>query len=451
MWGTSYGGAVTQIVRHSPLIRRLLLPLQVLSLVCLLFATLGVLAASGPWSSAGMMVAVLYGAAIPSVAVLWVLRDRVRTTRTRALLTVAVGVLLIPVAVMGAVGFTIPVLLTSVALIVVDVGRTAGVLTVLAVGAAGVALHVSSGNGLLVGLSNSLPVVVLLCFGIALGSALTAYEQAHARDRRTIAERDRALAQLEDAIAQLRRTAEIEKELLLADERSRSARDLHDGLGHRLTLISMSLEFAQRSREADPLAAWDEVATAEATAREALSEMRTWVRALSPVRDRGATGAAAFEAIAESFRGTGLEVEVDIGERDLDLTSEASLLLYRSVQEGLTNALRHSGADRVLITLGIEDADVVLRVINDLDGSSREQIEVGEANAGFGLRGLAERAEDLDGGVSARRRGNSFELAVRLAAARCLATGRDGTASSETASGLPMAPAWSRPAPARTR
>src|SRR5699024_6935483 len=235
-----------------------------------------------------------------------------------------------------------------------------------------------------------------------------------------IAERDQALAQLEEAITQLRHTAEIEKELLLADERTRSARDLHDGLGHRLTLISMSLEFAQRSREIDPDAAWSEVATAETTAREALSEMRTWVRALSPVRDRDATGAAAFEAIAESFRGTGLEVVVDSGEHELELTPDASLLLYRAVQEGLTNALRHGHADHVRITLGIEGAEVVLRMVNDLDRSGLEHIPVGEASFGFGLRGLADRAAALEGGVSAARRGDRFERRVRLDAARRL-------------------------------
>src|SRR5699024_10715992 len=281
--GAAYGGGVTQPVCDAPLIRRLLPPLQALSLVCLLFATLGALADSGPWSSAGPMVAVLYGSAIPVVALLWVARSRVGTARGRAVLTVLVAIVLIPVAVFGSMGFTIPVLLTAVALMVVDVGRATGLLTTLAVGAAVVILRVSSDSG-------------LLGVGIALDSALNAYEQAHARDRRTIAERDQALAQLEEAITQLRHTAEIEKELLLADERTRSARDLHDGLGHRLTLISMSLEFAQRSREIDPDAAWSEVATAETTAREALSEMRTWVRALSPVRDRDATGAAAFEA-----------------------------------------------------------------------------------------------------------------------------------------------------------
>lgn len=433
---------MTQPVCDAPLIRRLLPPLQALSLVCLLFATLGALADSGPWSSAGPMVAVLYGSAIPVVASLWVARSRVGTARGRAVLTVLVAIVLIPVAVFGSVGFTIPVLLTAVALMVVDVGRATGLLTTLAVGAAVVILHVSSGNGLLVGLVNSLPVVVLLGVGIALGSALNAYEQAHARDRRTIAERDQALAQLEEAITQLRHTAEIEKELLLADERTRSARDLHDGLGHRLTLISMSLEFAQRSREIDPDAAWSEVATAETTAREALSEMRTWVRALSPVRDRDATGAAAFEAIAESFRGTGLEVVVDSGEHELELTPDASLLLYRAVQEGLTNALRHGHADHVRITLGIEGAEVVLRMVNDLDRSGLEHIPVREASFGFGLRGLADRAAALEGGVSAARRGDHFELRVRLDARRCLGS-ELGSASTDDP--VPAAPAAAGP------
>lgn len=123
-------------VHDAPLIRRLLPPLQVLSLVCLVFAVLGALAVSGPWSGAGTTVAVIYGAAVPVVAVLWVARGRVRTASSRAVLTAAVGVVLIPVAVFGTVGFTIPVLLTAVALMVVDVGRAAGVVTVLAVGAA---------------------------------------------------------------------------------------------------------------------------------------------------------------------------------------------------------------------------------------------------------------------------------------------------------------------------
>lgn len=399
---------------EAPLLGRLLPALQVLSLVCLAIAGLSVVATTGTWSGFGAVVAITYLAAIPVVAGMWILRAHRRSPRGRALLSLLVSLVLLPVALLGAVGFTIPVLLLAVALVVVDSGRRAGYLAALVVGLAGTVLHLTSGNGLAGGLMNALPIVVLLCFGVALGSALRASQDAHDRDQRTIAERDRALDRLEEAISRLRRTSEVEKELLLADERARSARDLHDGLGHRLTLISMSLQFAQRTRDADPGRAWDEIATADATAREAMTEMRTWVRALSPVRDAEATGAAAFEAIAESFRGSGLDVEVETAGEDLPLVQEASLLLYRTVQEGLTNALRHGRSEQARITYDTRGGELVLRLVSDLDRQARAQLPPGELAPGFGLRGLADRAAALDGHARAEHRDGDVELTIRL-------------------------------------
>lgn len=393
--------------------RNLLPALQGLSLLCLLFAAITAVPVQSPWASTPLVAAV-YGAAAPVVAGLWLWRATIASGRGRAVVSALVALALIPVAVLGSVGFTIPVLLTAVALMVVDSGRIWGYATALVVAVAGTALHLRSGNGLLTGVANSVPVMVLLGFGIALGSALRAYEDAHARDRRTIDERDDALHRLEEAITRLRRTSEVEKELLLADERARSARELHDGLGHRLTLISMSLEYARRARAEDPEGAWQEVGTADGTAREALAEMRTWVRALSPVRDTEATGVAAFDAIAESFRGTGLEVTVETSGPDLCLGEDASLLFYRTVQEGLTNALRHGPARRARITL-ITDADgVALRIVSDLDGDAVTRSDDAEVTPGFGLRGLTDRASTLGGSAHAARRGADFELTVRI-------------------------------------
>lgn len=394
--------------------RNLLPALQGLSLLCLVYAAIAALPVQGTWAASTPMVAAAYGAAAPVVAGLWLWRARIGSRRGRAVVSGLVALVLIPVAVLGSVGFTIPVLLTAVALMVVDSGRGWGLATALVVAVAGTALHLRSGNGLLTGVVNSVPVMVLLGFGIALGSALRAYEDAHARDRRTIEQRDDALQRLEEAITRLRRTSEIEKELLLADERARSARDLHDGLGHRLTLISMSLEYARRARAEDPEGAWQEVGTADGTAREALAEMRTWVRALSPVRDAEATGVAAFEAIAESFRGTGLEVTVETSGPDLCLGEDASLLFYRTVQEGLTNALRHGPARRARISL-LTDADgVALRIVSDLDRDAVTGSDDAEVTPGFGLRGLTDRASTLGGSAHAARRGADFELAVRI-------------------------------------
>jgi len=117
-------------------------------------------------------------------------------------------------------------------------------------------------------------------------------------------------AERDAALEKLRRRAVLEKELMLARERARAAHELHDGLGHRLTRIGMSLEFAGRVRDSDPDAAWEEVAVAERTSREAVREMRTWVRALSPVRAEDDRGVASLEDVAASFRGTGVRVRV---------------------------------------------------------------------------------------------------------------------------------------------
>lgn len=176
----------------------------------------------------------------------------------------------------------------------------------------------------------------------------------------------------------------------------------------------MSLEFARRTRQSDPEAAWAEIATADATAREAMTEMRTWVRALSPVRDADATGPAAFEAIAESFRGSGLDVGVESAGEDLPLRQEASLLMYRAVQEGLTNALRHGRARTVRITFDTCGDEIILQLVSDLDERARAQLPRGPIAPGFGPRGLADRAVALGGEALAAHREGAVELTVRL-------------------------------------
>lgn len=393
--------------------RRLLPPLQVLSLVSLAIATLWWVPGVGMPLQELWGVALLWAGVTVVVAVLWWLRARSSSPRTRALLSVVVAVALLPVSLLGTVGLSYAVLLVAVALLVVDLGRRTGLVAIGVMLLAGVLLHTLGGAGPVPGLLNSLPVAVLLCVGVALGSALAAYEEAHARDLRLVADRDRAVQRLAEALDRLRRTSEVEKELLLADERARSARELHDGLGQRLTLISLGLEYARRARERDPEAAWAEVGTADATAREALAEMRTWVRALSPVRDPDATGAAAIEAIAESFRGTGLEVEVS-ADPALELGPDAALLLYRTVQEGLTNALRHARARTVRISLARADGLAELSLVHDLAPERRALVPEGDFTPGFGLRSLQERAVGRGGGVTAGRHGDEVAVRVRF-------------------------------------
>ena len=237
-----------------------------------------------------------------------------------------------------------------------------------------------------------------------------------------IRERDDANARLTTANSslsaaneQLRNSIEIEKELVLAEERARSARELHDGLGHRLTLMGMYLDFAERRRETDPDRAWAEVAGARETAHEALAEMRLWVRALNPVRAEGSRGVAAIDAIAESFRGTGVDVRLGVHGEEREVPPGVVLFCHRFVQEGLTNALRHARARRVDIdidygaTVG-EDPALSIALSDDGGGAGAAE----PLRHGFGLRSLAERASQLGGTFEAARGDHGVRLSATV-------------------------------------
>lgn len=402
-------------------ITRTLLVLQTVALCCLF--TAGVLSAvDAVRTGRGLSVAVTWLTLTPVIAVLWGLRPCVVRAGHGAGWTVLAVLLVTPVAVFGTLNFTVPVLLLVVAFAVVDVSFRAGVYVTVWIAFVGFSLHVSrsllSGDaflsGMARGLVNVVPAAVLLCFGIALGLSLRSFERRRADDRETI-----------DC---LRRATETEKELLLADERARRARELHDGLGHRLTLVSMSLELAERMRETDVDQAWEEIHTAKEASGDALAEMRVWVRALNPVREAGARGRAALELIAESFRGTGLTVSVSVdddSDRALAADDEVALLVHRTVQEGLTNALRHGGARDVDISVSVREHQLELSVVNDL-GSATESPET-VPEPGFGLRGIADRAAACGGAMRARRTGGRFHLEVVVPLRDAATAERKGT------------------------
>ncbi len=225
-----------------------------------------------------------------------------------------------------------------------------------------------------------------------------------------VRETDQARRENERLLAELRASLDSEKDHVLAQERARSASDLHDGLGHQLTAMQMGLDFADRMRTRDPDAAWEEVARARDLSAAALDRMRVWVRALDPVPVGSLTGTAAFEAVADAFRGTGLEVNVTTVGAEQPLDRERALFCLRVVQEGLTNALRHGGARRV--DLGVDHADGLTLTLTD-DGTAPETTGYAVAT-GYGLRSLAERAGRLGGDVDAGWSDDGFRLRAHL-------------------------------------
>jgi signal transduction histidine kinase len=251
-------------------------------------------------------------------------------------------------------------------------------------------LHADTGGNLeaVIGqtLMNSALFVVILIFA----AVLRAFDQQH--------------AELLLVNERLTEAMDASRDLVLAQERARAAAELHDGLGQQLTLVSMSLDYADRTRARDPEPAWAEVANASVVVKQALADMRLWVRALHPARLDQLTEPSAFESVAEVFRGTGLDVQVEIAP-DERLERPHALFAYRLIQEGLTTALRHARATRVVFRIE-RDADGLRLTVGDNGAGD------GEIQPGFGLRGLTERAEELGGTLRLNRPGGLGGLDV---------------------------------------
>lgn len=243
-------------------------------------------------------------------------------------------------------------------------------------------------------------VVLFLCLAVLIVFLALLEARRRAQDTR------RLLADLEAAHSELHRYGERSRELSVAEERARMARDMHDTIGHYLTVINMGLSNAQRFRTARPDAAWDEVRQAQDLTREALTDTRRWVRALKPLRMEGRAGEAAMRALAASFESTGAPITFRVEGEWPDVHEAHEVVCYRVLQEGLTNALRHARAHRIDAVLSCAPERVVLTVSDDGEGAGTDTVPVG-----FGLRGLRERVEAVGGALDARdSAGGGFTL-----------------------------------------
>lgn len=245
-------------------------------------------------------------------------------------------------------------------------------------------------------LRQSIAIVPLLFFVLVMGWALRSLHRS--------AEANRRLA------TQLQRSSEDLRELLLTEERNRAARELHDGMGHQLTVVGMGLDLALRTRSADPERAWGEVERAKVVNADALQDMRSWVRAMRPASLQGVRGTAALATVADTFRHGDLKVDLDVQGEEAPLEERVELTFYRVLQEALTNVVRHADATSVQVTVRFETTQVTLVVEDDGNGPPD-----GSATFGFGLASLTDRVRELDGQlIIDRGRQGGFRLTAEL-------------------------------------
>ncbi|MGI5224145.1 sensor histidine kinase [Actinoallomurus sp. CA-142502] len=201
-------------------------------------------------------------------------------------------------------------------------------------------------------------------------------------------------------VVQLREARGEVARLAANEERLRIARDLHDLLGHTLSLIVLKSEVATRLAERDLDRSVAEVRDIEAVARQALADVR---EAISGYRQRNLTDELenARSVLAAA------DVELTIKSSGTPLPDQVDGLFGWAVREGVTNIVRHARARTAAITVRRQDGTAVLEIIDDGTGA-------GEAPTGNGLRGLGERVTASGGAVEAGARADGgFRLAVR--------------------------------------
>lgn len=220
-----------------------------------------------------------------------------------------------------------------------------------------------------------------------------AFAAAAARAEIARKESQSLLQELREAHEKLQVYAAQAEELAVSEERNRLAREMHDTLGHRLTVAIVQLEGAKRLVKEDPDRAETMVGTVHEQMRAALSELRSTVATLREPLQSDISLKNALRALGENFQAaTDIQVEMAFAYKLPEFSNEYRTALYRAAQEALTNVQRHAKADTVRMTLEIQDGEINLTLYDNGIGLPHNADKLG-----FGLRGIKERAAQLGG------------------------------------------------------
>ena len=229
---------------------------------------------------------------------------------------------------------------------------------------------------------------------------------------------ERAAQLLEEQAAEARR--------IVIEERTRIARELHDVVAHRVSLMTVQAGAAKAVAAEDPEGALRAMAAVEEAGRQALDELRHLLGVLRPETGLDGLGPqpglADLPRLVEQTRGAGLDVSLATDGLSGELPARVDLFAYRIVQEALTNVLKHAGPGaRTQVRLGSDRKGIVIEVVDDGNGLEPPSAAAGSLrpagspvddrqdrrsgrSAGHGIVGMRERARLLGGTLEARPR-----------------------------------------------
>ncbi|MER5370325.1 histidine kinase [Streptomyces sp. NPDC002722] len=195
-------------------------------------------------------------------------------------------------------------------------------------------------------------------------------------------------------------------------ERNRIARELHDSIGHALTVAVVQAGAARAAQ--DPDFTERALAAIEETGRDALDDLERVLRVLresgTPVGQRPTLVEA--DRLLDSARGSGAEIDADVSGPLEQVPGAVSREGYRILQESLTNVLRHSGTVPVRVRIAVTGGRLELEVTNPLNDPAADPAAV--PGSGSGLRGIRERAALLGGRAETGPHEGKWRVRARL-------------------------------------
>lgn len=238
---------------------------------------------------------------------------------------------------------------------------------------------------------------------------ITVFTQSAVSEERARAEVERLVSELTQANQQLRAYAVQVEELAIAKERNRLAREIHDGLGHYLTTIHMQIQASKAIAVKDPQKAADALDKALALTHQALVDVR---RSVAALRSPAVIDLPLPDMITELIQNInvgGMKTEFEIKGDPRELSPQSRLTLYRSAQEAVNNAIKHSEASKLSVVLDFQSPDEIALLVKD-NGRGADKMD-----GGFGLIGMKERVNLLNGEIkflSASGQGFTVEIHI---------------------------------------
>jgi signal transduction histidine kinase len=200
-------------------------------------------------------------------------------------------------------------------------------------------------------------------------------------------------AELHEANVKLQEYSETIKRMTEIEERNRLAREIHDTLGHALTGIVVSADAGKILFDAAPEEAKARFDVIGQTARQGLEDVRRSIRALRPDALESHDLESALEKMIENFRETtGADIRYAQEAGKLLLAQDEEVTVYRIVQEGMTNAIRHGKATQINLIIDRKDRNLRVRIFDNGVGMQGKK-------TGFGLNYMEERVELLKGSL----------------------------------------------------